>query len=280
MRKNYLDNIRWMTVVVVVLYHVVYMYNGEGIPGVLGKITSLDVQYQDLFQYIVYPWIMMLLFMVSGISSRLYLEKHSNREFIRSRTRKLLVPSTIGLVAFQFLQGYVNISLSTPRGVFLGHPEIPLAVKIVVLLLSGIGVLWYIQLLWLFSLLLVLVRSIEKDRLWKAGGKAGLPVLIGLLLPTFAAAQILNTPIVVVYRFGLYFFVFLLGYFVLSHDEPVACLKKHFPIFLGAALALGTAFCIRYFGKNYADNPIYRSPLFISYGYAASLAIMGSPLTV
>ena len=27
MRKNYLDNIRWVTVVLVVIYHVLYMYN-------------------------------------------------------------------------------------------------------------------------------------------------------------------------------------------------------------------------------------------------------------
>ena len=68
MRKYYLDNIRWITVVIVVLYHVIYMYNAEGIPGVCGKITDLEVQYFDVFQYIVYPWFMMLLFMVSGIS--------------------------------------------------------------------------------------------------------------------------------------------------------------------------------------------------------------------
>ena len=28
MRKSYIDNIRWMTVILVVLYHVVYMFNG------------------------------------------------------------------------------------------------------------------------------------------------------------------------------------------------------------------------------------------------------------
>ena len=31
MRKSYLDNLRWVTVVLVVLYHVFYMYNAEGI---------------------------------------------------------------------------------------------------------------------------------------------------------------------------------------------------------------------------------------------------------
>ena len=28
MRKLYIDNIRWITVVLVVLYHVIYMFNG------------------------------------------------------------------------------------------------------------------------------------------------------------------------------------------------------------------------------------------------------------
>ena len=56
MRKYYLDNIRWVTVVLVVIYHVIYMYNGEGILGGVGKITSLDVQYYDIFLYAFYPW--------------------------------------------------------------------------------------------------------------------------------------------------------------------------------------------------------------------------------
>ena len=160
MRKHYLDNIRWATVAVVVLYHVFYMYNAEGILGVLGKITTLDVQYCDIFQYIVYPWIMIVLFMVSGISSRLYLENHTHREFIRSRTVKLLVPSTLGLFAFHFIQGYVNASIA---GTFMNSPGLPFFVTGLILVLSGIGVLWYIQLLWLFSVLLVFVRKMEKE---------------------------------------------------------------------------------------------------------------------
>ena len=272
MRKHYLDNIRWAVVVIVVLYHVIYMYNAEGIVGVLGKITNLKTQYYDIFQYLVYPWMMMLLYMVSGISSRLYLKKHSHREFIAARTRKLLVPSTIGLVAFQFLQGYVNASLS---GVMERNPDFPFIAKAVITVLSGIGVLWYIQLLWLFSLALVMIRKIEKDRLWNLGKKAGIPVIIALSVVMFGAGQILNTPIIVVYRFGLYFFSFALGYFVFSHDEVIERLKKFYPFFALVSAALCAAFCAVYFGKNYADNPVYRSPLFLFYGYFACLAIIG-----
>ena len=64
MRKSYLDNIRLITVVLVVIYHVVYMYNAEGILGVVGRITDADPQCVDLYMYVVYPWFMSILFIV------------------------------------------------------------------------------------------------------------------------------------------------------------------------------------------------------------------------
>ena len=161
MRKHYLDNIRRTTVIIVLIYHVFYMYNAEGVIGGLGKITNLNVQYYDAFQYLVYPWIMPLLFIVSGISSRLYLEKHSNKEFIKSRTLKLLVPSTIGLLFFQFIQGYVSMSIG--GGIEgLKAAGVPSPLIYMIMVASGSGVLWYMHLLWIYSLLLVLIRTIEK----------------------------------------------------------------------------------------------------------------------
>ena len=71
MRKYYLDNIRWITVVIVAIYHVFYMYNAEGVRGGIGQITNLTVQPYDIFMYLVYPWFMPVLFLVAGISSRL-----------------------------------------------------------------------------------------------------------------------------------------------------------------------------------------------------------------
>lgn len=270
-RKAYLDNIRWVTVVLVVVYHVFYMYNGEGILGTLGKITRLDVQYYDVYQYMVYPWFMTLLFMVSGICSKLYLDGHTEKEYIKSRTNKLLVPSTIGPLLFGFVQGYINMSF----GGGVGELQVPGVVKYLILSASGIGVLWYIQLLWVFSMALLPIRRLEKGRLWALGGKAGLPALLLLSVLFFCAGQVLNTPIICVYRFGLYFTAFLTGYFVLSHDTVIALLKKHFALLCPIAVALGAAFCIRYFGQNYADAPVNRTPLFLLFGYFACLAMLG-----
>lgn len=272
-RRHYLDNIRWITVVLVVIYHVIYMYNGQGIQGVLGKITNVDVQYWDVFQYAVYPWFMFLLFMVSGISSRLYLDNHSEKEFIKSRTNKLLVPSTIGLLAFQFIQGYFNTTLSTDSQALLS--SLPLIGVYLILAVSGIGVLWYIQILWILSIVLAFVRKIEKDRLWNLGEKTGIIAIVLMNVLVFGCAQILNTPVICVYRFGYYSAAFFLGYFVFSHEEVIEVLKKWFFVLLLAAIILGFVFCYKYFGGNYADAPVNRYPLFTSFGWFASIAFLG-----
>lgn len=73
MRRHDVDNIRWITVLLVVLYHVIYMYNGVLTEGVIGPFR--EVQYQDAFQYVLYPWFMVILFIVSGMSSRYALEQ-------------------------------------------------------------------------------------------------------------------------------------------------------------------------------------------------------------
>ena len=47
-RRIYLDNIRWITVCIVVIYHVIYMYNGVQPFGAIGPFK--EQQPQDAFQ--------------------------------------------------------------------------------------------------------------------------------------------------------------------------------------------------------------------------------------
>ena len=273
MRKHYLDNLRWITVIIVVIYHVFYMYNAEGVLGGLGKITNLKVQYYDIFQYLVYPWFMPVLFVVSGISARLYLDSHSEKEFFRSRTLKLLVPSTIGLFVFQFIQGYVSMSLG---GGFEGRAAagVPKPMIYLIMVASGSGVLWYMHLLWVYCVVLLLIRKIEKGRLLEVGAKTPLWLVALFLFPIWGAAQILNTPIVSVYRIAFYFVFFALGYFVFSHDEVIERLKKIAVPLIVIAVAICAVFAFMYFGENYADKPINRGLLYAVDAYAGSLAML------
>ena len=277
MRKYYIDNIRWITVVIVVLYHVFYMYNAEGILGGIGQITKLNVQPYDIFQYLVYPWFMPVLFMVAGISSRLYLDKHTNKEFIKSRTTKLLVPSTIGLFVFQFIQGYVSMHLSEGAAELLSS-GIPKFVIYLIMVASGSGVLWFVHLLWIYSVILVIVRKLEKGKLLEIGSRTPLWLIILFFFPVWGAAQILNTPIISVYRFAFYFIFFMLGYYVFSNEEVMDIMKKYAVIILVIGIALSITFAVLNFiirgGTNYADKPVNRGPLYAACAYFGSLAML------
>ena len=65
------------------------MFNGVGALGGIAGAKSLACF--DAVLYFVYPWFMVLLFLIAGISARYALQKYSGREFIRLRVRKLLV---------------------------------------------------------------------------------------------------------------------------------------------------------------------------------------------
>ena len=270
MRKTYLDNIKWITVVLVVIYHVIYMFNGVTKHGIIGPFSSF--QPQDIYQYIVYPWFMLLLFVVSGMNARSELEKKDTKTFIKSRTRKLLVPSTIGLLVFGWVLGYYNMLISNAFDTM--GAAVPKPILYIIMCLSGTAHLWYIQLLWFFSLLLILIRKIEKDRLYKIGAKANFIFMILFVIVIYGAAQILNTPVIVVYRFGIYGVGFLIGYFVFSHEEVTKMLEKNWILFSLLGLISCVIFVVMYWGKSYPDHSVLDTPVCNIFAWYGTLGVI------
>ena len=267
-RKPYLDNIRWATVVLVVIYHVIYMFNGVQPFGVIGPFR--EHQFQDGFLYLVYPWFMALLFVVSCMSARYCLQSHTTKQFLKDKTRKLLVPSTIGLFVFQWILGLYNVKI----GGGVDFSAIPKPVLYLIAVLSGVGPLWYIQMLWLFSVLLLAVRKMEKDRFWNFCSKAPVWSIALLVIVVYGSAQVLNTPVVTVYRFGIYGFSFFAGYFLFSHDEVMERLCKWWWMFDLAAAVLGISYTLRYLGENYAVAPVLNNIHACAYCWFAILGIL------
>lgn len=268
MRKHYIDNIRWATVLLVLIYHVLYLFNHVG---VLGRVGSPgDVYYQDAILYFVYPWFMVILFVIAGISSRYSLNHRTDKEFLKSKVTKLLVPSTLGLFVYQWIGGYFNVK----NGGALD--AMPSFIKIPVVILSGVGPLWFIQMLFLFSVLLVLIRKLKvSEKLWKLCGKSNIVVILLLAAPIWGSAQILNMPVIVTYRFGIYFLAYLIGYYVLSHDEVQDEIEKWRIPLLITAVILGVCYTIYYFGQNYTDAVCLQGIFTNVYLWIAILAIFG-----
>ena len=82
MRKPFLDNLRYSIVLLVIFYHVFYLFNSVGV------ITNVDIPgipALDAVLYVLYPWFMVTLFVISGICARYSLQKQTSKAFLKSK---------------------------------------------------------------------------------------------------------------------------------------------------------------------------------------------------
>ena len=272
MRKPFLDNLRYSIVLLVILYHVFYLFNSVGV------ITNVDIPgipELDAVLYVLYPWFMVTLFAISGICARYSLEKQTEKEFLRSKVRRQLVPSVAIIFILGWTSGWVTGQYADMFGTNSG--AIPGFAKYLIWSLSGIGVLWYLHQLLIAEVVLVLLREIDKkDRLWQLGGKVTMPILCLMVLTMWGSAQILNTPVIEVYRNGIYVFTFLCGYCIFSHDRVQELLAKYAPALLSFNGLMAVVYTVRFWGENYAAMDNLKEFLTNAYAWNAMLAVLGA----
>ena len=266
-RLNYLDNLRWTTVILVMIYHVFYIFNCCGVP------TGIPVQGFPVFDIpcmFMYPWFMVLMYVISGMSARYALEKRTDKEFIHDRAVRILIPSLLGMLTYTLPTGWVGLQFAE------GLENVPMFVNVIIMILSGSGPLWFCHLLFVICLILRLVRKIDKNqKLLALGEKANLPVLILLAVPVWLSSMVLNMPMVSVYRLGIYGLSFLLGYYVLSHEKVQETLKKYAFFVAGVGFVMGVVICILWKGQNYTADEFLQHPLINLYLWGMVLGILG-----
>jgi surface polysaccharide O-acyltransferase-like enzyme len=160
----------------------------------------------------------------------------------------------------------------------------PLLAKYAMMAVSGTGPLWFIQVLWLLGLMLLLVRSIDKnDKFWILCGKANLiwVILLGILfwageqtLVKYPRPESLDG-LYNLYKPLFYMVPFLMGYFVFSHDKVHEVLGKFCIPLLAAAVVAGTVLIVTTFGQDNTTPQYLSSPLNCLYGWLMCLAMMG-----
>ena len=283
-RAHYLDFIRGATVVLVVVYHVFFARNHVLNFG--GLVPTNGPGFADALTTFVYPWLMFSLFLVAGVSARLSLHRRSNREFLGERTTKLLIPSTLGVLAFHSWTLGVLTTTSAPG---LADAPLPTPVFALICVLGGQGPLWFAQLLFLYSALLVCFRrrvsknatladsSVAQPAAVKTSRSSTLAWTLFFAATTFGvwgSAQVLNAPLITVYRFGIYGFAFFLGYLVFHRASVETALVRTRWLWGVCALSFGVLYFRRFFGENYADAPVLRHWLTNAYAWTATLAIL------
>lgn len=287
MRKHWVDNLRWVTVLLVLLYHVFYFYNNKGVFGGIGGFGPYPEyhQYQDVVMYILYPFFMPLLFILAGISSRYALEHRTTKEWFNSRVRKLLLPATLGLFVYQWITGYFNTHMS---GVDVLQ-EVPQPIKYLIWAGSGTGPLWFIQNLLGFSALLLLIRKADlQNKFYEVcgrvfGGKAGILwiLLLGVLF-WLGEQTLVRHPrensmdgLLNLYKPLFYLIPFMMGYFIFAHDKVQEMLRKWWIPLIFAAVAAGSVLIATTFGQDNTLPQYLQSPLNNIYGWLTCIALMG-----
>ncbi|MDD6641133.1 MAG: acyltransferase [Bacteroidales bacterium] len=267
MRYHYLDNIRWVTVLLVMFFHVFYYFNAYCMGSGIGGFS--DYQPQDVVVYLLYPWLMPLLFVVAGMSSRYALQRKSAGEYLRTRTRKLLVPATLGLFVFQWIAGYFGMQTMN----FRFHADLgagqPWWVMYIMWAVCGGGGLWFIQLLWFFSLIIIPIHRIG-SRLKRASNRTFPQWFVLVLMLLFGALLYLSDQTVMdgdnsmqdpamlynVYRPLYYLTAYLFGYFFFVREEVQCLLVRLRWMTIPAALVCGIWLTITTFGQD-AYSPAY-----------------------
>lgn len=285
MRRHYLDNIRWITIVLVVIFHIFFYYNNIGTEPMfqgLGEYQG-QVGFGGIYQYFVYPWFMLLLFIVSGISARISMEKTTAKAFFKARVDKILVPSTLGVITFGWIGGYIiYLHMAKPNAV-----DVPAFVGVIISVLSGIGALWFCHVLFVAVIVLLMVRWMiikchgndEKVCQWfsaKCSNPAGfMIVMVMLYFILWGSSHILNMPIITSYRNGIYISAFFMGYYIFSNNECIEmCKKSAVPLFV-LAIASGIFYITRCYGLVYSDAAVLARWDLNLYAFLMVLLIFG-----
>lgn len=269
MRKPFLDNLRYSIVLLVLVYHVFYLFNSVG---VITNVVIPGIPALDSFLYLVNPWFMITMFAISGICARYSLEKQTGRAFLRSKIRRQLIPSIVFVFLFGWSCGWVT---NQYVDMFAGA-QLPGVIKYLIWSLSGLGPVWFLHQLLLADLVLLLIRRLDKKQvLLTLGSKVTMPVLILLVFALWGSAQILNAPIIEVYRCGIYTFSFLAGYYIFSHDHVQNLLARWAKPLLAASAVLAIGYIFWAWGENYgATSHLKKLPVNL-YAWFGMLTVLG-----
>lgn len=246
MRRNYIDNLRWICILLLFPYHAAMIFNcwGEGF-----YVRGVSSEAISAFIIATYTWFMPLLFTLAGVSSYFALQKRSAGAYAKERMKKLLVPLLLGILlvvpaqtyfAERLHNGYIGGYFAQYRLFFTKFVD-----------LSGytggftVGHLWFLLYLFVISLLaLPLMRWYLRREKKIDGATFPLWLLFALVL-----IPVLLSPLSIAGKsLGLYLGLFLLGFFLLSQDAIVERLSRLAPPLVCVSAFMIAAKLALYFG--------------------------------
>lgn len=235
MRKYYIDNLRWMSLLWLIPYHTAMAWNVWGEPNYIffekNKLISSIVVFLS-------PYFMPLLFLLAGISTKYALQKRNFKQYLVERVNKLLIPLLFGTAVLMPVLSYIGDKFNhSYSGGFFSHYAIFFTKYTDLTGADGgfsFGQFWFLLYLLIISVVSIGILKVVKIIPVKSKKSLSFPVvlLLGLPLP------LLNEYLSIGGKsFAEYLYLFLIGYFAFTDEKTTDTAKKYCYILLCAGLA-------------------------------------------
>ena len=273
MRKPFIDNIRWICVLFLFVYHTFMVFNSFGESF---YVKGADIEATTYVIAAAWPWIMPLLFLIAGVSSAHAVRKRTAGEYIKERVFKLLIPLLFGVLLLVPIQTFfAEVFHNGYEGGYFAQYVLFFTKPTNLTGYNGgftPAHLWFIMYLFLISLIATpLMYVYQKSAKKLPVGKIPVPVLLVLFIIPVFTQVILDID---GKSFGEYLTWFLFGFFLISNDTVQEKIEKYRFLFLGLALPCIVAYVTTGDAAENFSMPLYEL-LYFFYAWNAILAIIG-----
>ncbi|MBP3414112.1 MAG: acyltransferase [Clostridia bacterium] len=234
-RKHYLDNLKWIILLILIPYHTAMAWNVWGEPNYIffegnRAISSIVVFFS--------PYFMPLLFVLAGIGTKFALKKRTGKEYIAERVKRLLVPMLFGTIVLMPILCYIGDKFNYSYNVgFFRHYAVFFTKYTDLTGADGgfsFGQFWF--LLYLFVISIVCLGVLMLVKKYSSGTQRSIPFLIvialGLPLPLLSDLLSIGGK-----SLAEYTYLFLIGYFVFTDEKTISKTEKYRWLLFG----IGTA---------------------------------------
>ena len=244
MRKYYIDNLRWAAILLLIPYHVAMAWNLWNEPN---YIFYEGNRVFSSFIVVFSAFLMPLLFLIAGMSTRFALSRRTPRKYLSERVKRLLIPLLFGTLVFMPVLTYLaDCYHQNYDGSFFTHYAVFFTKYTDLTGADGgfsFGQFWFLLYLFVISCIslgvILVIRKLSsgKDVSERKSPKS-LPLwavlCMGIPLPLLSEVLSIGGKSLMEYTY-----LFLLGYYVFSREEVVEKLRKHCAWILGVGVLCG-----------------------------------------
>lgn len=230
MRKYYIDNLRWITILLLIPYHAAMAWNVWGEPNYIYFEGNRFISSIIVF---LSPYFMPLLFLLAGISTSFALQKRTVKQYVSERVKKLLIPFVFGALLLMPIMTYIADKFNFGYNGNLFQHYAVFFTKFTDLTGAdggfSIGQFWFILYLFVISILSLGIIALQKKMhpKYKKNIPLWLICILGLLLPLFSELLSIGGK-----SLAEYTYIFLIGYYIFSNDDIIIKVEKYKLLFL------------------------------------------------